>query len=187
MYDAAETSEHIQTAPRRCSRVTSSKVARAAATLRRTRFLSWDCRALARHWSSRSFPAIRRLRGPRNCPRSSPSLAALARESEWTSRRRIRTSWPRWARKSLGKLGEEYLERTRIQRRLGRPFFVDKMPNNFAHVGLIQLILPNAKIVDVRRHPLGCSFSCFKQHFARGRASRTALMRWAVTTTTMSS
>ena len=69
----------------------------------------------------------------------------------------------------LGKLGEEYLERTRIQRRLGRPFFVDKMPNNFAHVGLIQLILPNAKIVDVRRHPLGCSFSCFKQHFARGQ------------------
>lgn len=70
----------------------------------------------------------------------------------------------------LRKMGEEYLERTRIQRRLGRPFFVDKMPNNFAHVGLIQLILPNAKIVDTRRHPLGCSFSCFKQHFARGQA-----------------
>src|SRR5262249_33679134 len=69
----------------------------------------------------------------------------------------------------LRDLGEEYLERTRIQRRLGRPFFIDKMPNNFLHVGLIQLILPNAKIVDARRHPLACGFSCFKQHFARGQ------------------
>ncbi len=65
-------------------------------------------------------------------------------------------------------LGDEYLERTRIQRRSGQPFFIDKMPNNFAHIGLIHLILPNAKIVDMRRHPLGCCFSCYKQHFARG-------------------
>jgi tetratricopeptide (TPR) repeat protein len=69
---------------------------------------------------------------------------------------------------ALNKLGEEYLERTRIQRRTGRPLFVDKMPKNFAHIGLIHLILPNAKIIDVRRDPLGCCFSCFKQHFARG-------------------
>lgn len=69
----------------------------------------------------------------------------------------------------LAKLGEEYLSRTRIQRRLGRPFFTDKMPNNFAHVGLIHLILPNARIIDARRHPLGCCFSNFKQHFARGQ------------------
>ena len=67
-------------------------------------------------------------------------------------------------------LGEEYLTRTRIQRKLGRPFFIDKMPNNFLHVGLIHLIFPNAKIIDARRHPLGCCFSCFKQHFARGQA-----------------
>jgi hypothetical protein len=66
------------------------------------------------------------------------------------------------------KMGEEYLERTRIQRRSGRPFFVDKMPKNFAHVGLIHLILPHAKIIDARRGPLGCGFSCFKQLFARG-------------------
>ena len=50
------------------------------------------------------------------------------------------------------------------------PFFIDKMPNNFAHVGLIQLILPNAKIIDARRHPMACCFSNFKQHFARGQA-----------------
>ncbi len=68
------------------------------------------------------------------------------------------------------RLGEEYLERTRANRRTDRPFFIDKMPNNWQHVGLIQLILPNAKIVDARRHPVGCCFSAWKQHFARGQA-----------------
>ncbi len=66
-------------------------------------------------------------------------------------------------------LGEQYLERTRIQRKTGAPLFIDKMPNNFAHVGLIHLMLPAAKIIDARRHPLGCCFSAFKQHFARGQ------------------
>ncbi len=67
-------------------------------------------------------------------------------------------------------LGERYIATTRVQRKSGRPFFIDKMPNNFAHVGLIQLILPNAKIIDARRHPLACCFSNFKQHFARGQS-----------------
>ncbi len=67
-------------------------------------------------------------------------------------------------------LGAEYLERTRGQRKLGRASFIDKMPNNFAHVGLIHLMLPNARIIDTRRHPLGGGFSAFKQHFARGQA-----------------
>jgi tetratricopeptide (TPR) repeat protein len=71
---------------------------------------------------------------------------------------------------ALRLLGEEYLERTRIQRRLGRPFFIDKMPNNWLHVGLIRMILPNARIVDARRHPVGCCLSAWKQHFARGQA-----------------
>ena len=66
-------------------------------------------------------------------------------------------------------MGEAYLANTRVHRKLGRPFFIDKMPNNFLHLGLIHLILPNAKIIDARRHPLGCCFSCFKQHFARGQ------------------
>jgi tetratricopeptide (TPR) repeat protein len=66
-------------------------------------------------------------------------------------------------------LGQEYLQRTRIQRKTDRPFFIDKMPNNFAHLGLIRLILPGATIIDARRHPLGCCFSAFKQHFARGQ------------------
>jgi len=67
-------------------------------------------------------------------------------------------------------LGEEYLERAGVHRKLGRPFFIDKMPNNFAHLGLIRLILPNARVIDARRHPMGCGFSAFKQHFARGQA-----------------
>ena len=66
-------------------------------------------------------------------------------------------------------LGERYLERTRIHRKLGRPRFVDKMPNNFQHLGLIRLILPNARIIDARRHPMGAGFSAFKQHFAQGQ------------------
>jgi tetratricopeptide (TPR) repeat protein len=66
-------------------------------------------------------------------------------------------------------LGERYLDNTRIHRKSGAPFFIDKMPNNFAHIGLIQLALPNARIVDARRHPLACCFSGFKQHFARGQ------------------
>ena len=69
----------------------------------------------------------------------------------------------------LRALGEQYLERTRIQRHTGAPRFIDKLPNNFAHIGLIHLILPNARIIDVRRHPLACCFSGFKQHFARGQ------------------
>jgi predicted Zn-dependent protease len=68
------------------------------------------------------------------------------------------------------RLGEEYLERTRIHRQTGRPLFIDKMPNNWQHVGLIKLILPNAKVIDARRHPMSCCFSGWKQHFARGQA-----------------
>jgi tetratricopeptide (TPR) repeat protein len=66
-------------------------------------------------------------------------------------------------------LGEEYLKRTRIQRKTDRPFFIDKLPNNWVHVLLIRLALPGAKIIDPRRHPLGCCFSNYKQHFARGQ------------------
>lgn len=62
-------------------------------------------------------------------------------------------------------LGERFLTETRTYRRLGRPFFVDKMPNNFWHIGLIHLILPRATILDVRREPMACGFSNLKQLF----------------------
>tara|TARA_E500000178_G_scaffold183407_1_gene181829 strand:- start:3167 stop:5167 length:2001 start_codon:yes stop_codon:yes gene_type:complete len=65
-------------------------------------------------------------------------------------------------------LGESYLEQTRRHRGTA-PFFTDKMPNNFVYVGFIKAILPNAKIIDARRHPMDSCFGCFKQHFAKGQ------------------
>ncbi|MCE3288794.1 MAG: hypothetical protein K0R83_806 [Caulobacter sp.] len=102
-----------------------------------------------------------------------PDIIAIARRLGGRHRRESDGSYPEMltglTADDARALGEEYLERTRVQRKTGRPLFVDKMPNNFAHVGLIRLILPNAKIIDARRHPLGCCFSAFKQHFARGQ------------------
>ena len=69
---------------------------------------------------------------------------------------------------SLRSFGEAYINDTRVHRGQA-PFFIDKMPNNFRHIGLINLILPNAKIIDARRHPMGCCFSAFKQLFHEGQ------------------
>jgi len=103
-----------------------------------------------------------------------PDIIAIARRLSGRKARSQTSDYPEILASldadALAKLGSEYLERTQIQRKLGRPHFIDKMPNNFAHVGLIHLILPNARIIDARRHPLGCCFSVFKQHFARGQA-----------------
>ena len=65
-------------------------------------------------------------------------------------------------------MGSDFIENTRIHRQEA-PFFIDKMPNNFRHIGLIKLILPNAKIIDARRDPMDCCFSGFKQLFAEGQ------------------
>ncbi|MDE0009479.1 MAG: sulfotransferase [Gammaproteobacteria bacterium] len=65
-------------------------------------------------------------------------------------------------------LGERFLADTRIQRR-DAPFFIDKMPNNFRHLGLIHMILPNARVIDARRQPMACCFSNYKQLFASGQ------------------
>jgi tetratricopeptide (TPR) repeat protein len=67
-------------------------------------------------------------------------------------------------------LGEEYLAATRTRRPLGRPHFIDKDPFNFWHIGFYQLMLPNARIIDMRRHPLGCCFSNFTSIFLHGLA-----------------
>lgn len=71
---------------------------------------------------------------------------------------------------ALADIGAEYLERTRPFRTTGKPYFVDKLPANWMNVGLIRLALPNAKIIDARRHPMACGFSNFKQHYATGVA-----------------
>ncbi len=68
----------------------------------------------------------------------------------------------------FAELGRRYLRETKSYRS-GKPFFIDKMPNNFRHIGLIHLMLPNAKIIDARREPMACCFSNFKQLFASGQ------------------
>jgi tetratricopeptide (TPR) repeat protein len=97
-----------------------------------------------------------------------PDIIALARRMD--DEGRYPADLGEFDADSLRALGQEYLDRTRIQRSQGTPFFIDKMPNNWVHAGFIRLILPNAKIIDARRHPLDCGFSNFKQHFARGQA-----------------
>jgi tetratricopeptide (TPR) repeat protein len=66
------------------------------------------------------------------------------------------------------RLGERYLDDTRVYR-TGKPHFIDKMPNNFRHLGLIRLMLPRARIIDARREPMACCFSNLKQLFAKGQ------------------
>jgi tetratricopeptide (TPR) repeat protein len=73
------------------------------------------------------------------------------------------------SKERLAVLGARFIDETRIYRS-DRPRFIDKMPNNFSHVGLIHLMLPNATIVDVRRHPMDACFSAYKQHFAQGQS-----------------
>jgi predicted Zn-dependent protease len=102
-----------------------------------------------------------------------PDMLVLARRLGGRTKDAVMTylqALPQLSQEASQSLGAEYLERTRVQRKSGRPFFIDKMPNNFHHIGLIHLILPNAKIIDARRHPLGCCLSNFKQHYAHGQA-----------------
>ncbi len=94
-----------------------------------------------------------------------PDIPAMARRAP-----NYPLNLPDLSPEQLAEQGEEFLRRTRIQRKTERPFFIDKLPNNWMHVIYIMLILPGAKIVDARRHPLGCCFSNFKQHFAKGQA-----------------
>ena len=93
-----------------------------------------------------------------------PDLPAVARE---------RKGYPESAVAMTGEerraAGEAYLKRASVQRRTDRPLFIDKLPNNWMFVPFIHWVLPNAKIIDARRHPLGCCFSNFRQHFARGQ------------------
>lgn len=102
-----------------------------------------------------------------------PDILSIARKLGERKSRSERSKYPEVLATldtdALSELGQRYLDDTRIQRKTAAPFFVDKMPNNFLHVGLIHLALPNARIIDARRHPLACCFSGFKQHFARGQ------------------
>ena len=91
-------------------------------------------------------------------------LAALGARNGRSPFEQVRHSEPALFRR----IGEEYLARTRSYRAEGKRFFVDKLPANWMNLGLIRLALPNAKIIDARRHPMACGFSNFKQHYATG-------------------
>ena len=67
-------------------------------------------------------------------------------------------------------MGAAFLRRTAVQRKTAKPLYIDKLPNNWLYAPLIRLILPNARIIDARRHPLDCCWSNFRQHFAKGQA-----------------
>jgi Tfp pilus assembly protein PilF len=76
---------------------------------------------------------------------------------------------------ALSSMGESYLQSAAIHRKTDRPFFIDKLPENWLHLGLIHLILPNAIIIDARRDAMACGFSNFKQHYANGRSFASSL------------
>jgi tetratricopeptide (TPR) repeat protein len=101
-----------------------------------------------------------------------PNILAIAHRLNGRRRKLENARYPGILREldpaALRELGDEYLRETQIYR-AGAPRFTDKMPNNFRHIGLISLILPNAKIIDARRHPLACCFSGYKQLFAEGQ------------------
>ena len=102
-----------------------------------------------------------------------PNILALAHRLDGLSRVDDEAHYPanlaELTRDELTKFGEDYLSDTKIHRKQGAAYFIDKMPNNFRHIGLIHMILPNAKIIDARRGAMGCCFSGFKQLFAEGQ------------------
>jgi tetratricopeptide (TPR) repeat protein len=103
--------------------------------------------------------------------RELPDIGRIARELQGTER----PDSPRYPAvlselrgEDFCRLADRYLREARLHRH-GKPFFIDKMPNNFQHIGLIHLMLPQAKIIDVRREPMACCFSNLKQLFASGQ------------------
>ncbi len=99
-----------------------------------------------------------------------PSLAlTLGREAKGDARLWVEALVEAPA-EQLADLGADYLRRTAVQRKTEKPFYIDKLPNNWLYLPFIRLVLPNAKIIDARRHPLDCCFSNFRQHFAKGQA-----------------
>jgi hypothetical protein len=102
-------------------------------------------------------------------------LPYLGRLTTWLNRNRAEgVNYPEAVReleaRHFEQLGTDYLRFASLHRRRGTAFFIDKMPNNFPNVGLLSVILPNAKVIDARRHPLDATVSCFRQLFAKGQA-----------------
>ncbi len=169
-YDAGETEQYVL----RCKALFTSEFfgRRRRRRLRRsrTRSSSSACRVRVRRCSSRSSQAIRRSRAPWSCPnRAGDRPANWARPADaWA--RRIRRCSPPCRTRRCGRWASEYLDRDPrpVEGRQTR-FSSTRCRTTSCTSGLIHLILPNARIIDARRHPLACCFSGFKQHFARGQ------------------
>lgn len=102
-------------------------------------------------------------------------LPYLGRVATWLNRNRADgINYPEAVRElqpaNFRALGRDYLTYAQMHRRSGAPRFIDKMPNNFPSIGFLSLILPEAKIIDARRHPLDACLSCYRQLFAKGQA-----------------
>ena len=114
-----------------------------------------------------------------------PDIIAIANQLGKKTRQNPASFYPEILR-DLGadtfrELGESYMQTTRIQRS-DTPYFIDKMPNNFRHIGLIHLILPNAKIIDARRHPMACCFPITNNCSPAARPLPMTSRAWGATT-----
>ena len=125
------------------------------------------CRDPVRPSSNRYSPAIRASKEPSSCRMCSPWCASSTMRTPHTMP--TRKTCAALPLRQLALLGRRYIEET-APIRSGRPHFIDKMPNNFSHVGLIHAMLPGARIIDVRRHPMDACFSTYKQYFAEGQS-----------------
>jgi len=101
-----------------------------------------------------------------------PNILSLSQSLRRRGRQSAASGYPQvlaeLSAEELELFGQQFITDTKIHRKAA-PFFIDKMPNNFRHIGLIHLILPNARVIDARRHPMACCFSGFKQLFAEGQ------------------
>jgi predicted Zn-dependent protease len=110
-----------------------------------------------------------RIEGTRELPEMVALARGLATKNGEADEGRVFEALCSLDAAQVAALADRYLAQTRIYRRGGAPRFIDKMPNNFLHIGLIHLMFPRAAIIDARRHPIGGCFSAFKQHFASGQ------------------
>ena len=108
------------------------------------------------------------VEGTRELPEISNIVRDIAAPDQGSSVIRYPDCLAGFSAAEIAALGQRYIDRTRIYRKSEHPFFIDKMPANWAHAGLIHAILPNAKIIDARRHPMATCFSAFKQLFGHG-------------------
>ncbi len=163
-----QSTEPIPPARSRCARATSSASAAAGVTRVPIRSLSWVCRVRVRPCWSRFWRLILQVEGTQELADIQRIVVDLMGRNSDADNPRYPAVLAEMTADDFRRLGEKYLADTRVYR-TDRPFFIDKMPNNFRHIGLIHLMLPNAKIIDARREPMSCCFSNLKQLFANGQ------------------